>query len=110
MAAQADMARLFAQPHQNHKIQNNHQSEPSEIKLRGSLTTMELKKPHPSRLVGGEQTRSELVPHPHEMGKNSGGISQEQAGPAPHQAPPSPGFQCPEGKTPQLLAKKSRRD
>ena len=35
------------------KIQNNHQLE---IKLNGSLTTTELKKPHPSRLVGGAQT------------------------------------------------------
>ena len=42
-----------------------HPSEPSEIKLNGSLTTTELKKPHPSRLVGGVQTWNGLVPHPH---------------------------------------------
>ena len=52
MAAQADMAPLFAQPHQiTTKIQNHHHSEPSEIELNGSLTTTELKKPHPFRLV-----------------------------------------------------------
>ena len=35
------------------KLQNSHHSEPSEIKLNESLTITELKKPHPSRLVGG---------------------------------------------------------
>ena len=44
------------------KIQNNHHSEPSDIKLNGSLTTTELKKPHPSRLVGGVETQNGLVP------------------------------------------------
>ena len=38
------------------KIYNNHHSEPSEIKLNGSLITTELKKPHPSRLLGGAET------------------------------------------------------
>ena len=69
------------------KIQNNHHSEPSEIELNGSLTTMELKKPHPSRLVGGAPIWNGLFPHPHVVDKTLGGISQEQAGPPPLQAP-----------------------
>ena len=36
-----------------------------EIELNGSLTTMELKKPHLSRLVGGAQTWNGLALHPH---------------------------------------------
>ena len=70
------------------KIYNNHHSEPSEIKLNGSLITTELKKPHESRLV----SRAELErddSHPHVMDKNLGGISQEQGVPALHQAPKS---------------------
>ena len=59
------------------KIQNNHHSEPSEIELNGSLANMELKKPNPSTLVGGAQTRNRLVPHPRVVGKNSGEISWE---------------------------------
>ena len=59
----------------------------SEIKLNGSLTTTELKKPHPSRLVGGAQTQNWLVLYPHVVDKNSGGIYREQGVPAPHQAP-----------------------
>ena len=38
------------------QLQNNHHSELSEIKLNGSLT-MELKKLHPSRLVGDTEMR-----------------------------------------------------
>ena len=61
----------------------------------GSLTTMELKKPHPSRLAGGVQTRKGLFPHPHVVDKNLEGVSEEQGVPAPHQAPqprvPGPG-------------------
>ena len=45
------------------------------MQLNGSLTTMELKKPHPSRLVEGAQTQNRLVPHPYVVDKNSGGIS-----------------------------------
>ena len=45
------------------KIQNNHHSEESETELKGSLTTTELKKPHPSRLAGEAQTLDGLVPH-----------------------------------------------
>ena len=46
------------------KIQNNHHSELSEIDLNGSLTTMELKKPHPSKLVGEAQMWNRLLSHP----------------------------------------------
>ena len=56
------------------------------MELNGSLTTMEFKKPHPSRLVGGVQTQNGLD-------KNSRGITQEQGIRGPHQAPRS-GFQC----------------
>ena len=90
------------------KIQNNHHSEPSEIKLNGSLITMELKKPHPSRLVGGPHMQNRLVPHPSVVDKNSGGISWEQGVPAPTPDTPGPGFQ--EDKYPQLLAAKTSRD
>ena len=51
--------RLISKPYQGHI-----QSELSEIELNGSLTPMELKKPHPSRLTGGEETWNEWVPHP----------------------------------------------
>ena len=47
---------------------------------------MELKKPHPSRLVGGAEIQNGLVPYPHVVDKNLGEISQEQGVPAPHQA------------------------
>ena len=52
------MAHLFTQPHQNYN-QNIEQpsTEPLEIELNGSLTIMELKKPHPSRLVQGVETK-----------------------------------------------------
>ena len=68
---------------------------------------MELKKPHPIRLVGGVEIWNGLVLYPREVGKNLGGISQERGVPAPHQAT-SPGFQCQEDKSPQLLATKIR--
>ena len=69
------------------KIQKNHQSEPSEIELNDSLTTMELKKPYPSRLGGGVEMWNGLVPHPCVVDKNLEGISREPGVPAPHQAP-----------------------
>ena len=50
------------------KIQNNHHSELSEIELSGTLTTTELKKPRPYRLVGGAQMVV-VVPHPHVLNK-----------------------------------------
>ena len=76
----------------------------SEIELNGSLTTMEFKKPHPSRLVGGERYWTGWSPI--QMDKNSGGISQEREIPEPHR-PLSPRFQCQEDKCPQLLAAKT---
>ena len=91
------------------KIQNNHHSELQELKLNASLTTMELEKPHPPRLVGGAQMAYGLVPHPRVVGKHSGGISRERGVRAPHQAP-SPGFQCQEDKSPQLLAAQTSGD
>ena len=68
------------------KIWNNHHSEPLEIKLNGSLTTIELKKPHPSKLVGGVQMQNGLVPHSHMVDTNLGGVSPDQGIPAPQQA------------------------
>ena len=50
-----------------------------------------------------------LVPLPHVVDKNLGGISQEQ-GVQLHTRFPSPGFQCQEGKPPQLPAAKTSRD
>ena len=38
---------------------------------------MELKKPHPSGLVGGAETLNELAPHVSVVDKNLEGISQE---------------------------------
>ena len=71
---------------------------------------MELKKPHPSRLLrGGAQTRNGLIPHPHVEDKNSRGISWEQGVLALLQTP-SLGFQGQEDKSPQLLAAKTSRD
>ena len=43
--------------------------------MNGSLTTMELKKPYPSRLIGVVQTQNWLVPHPTVVDKTLGGIS-----------------------------------
>ena len=68
-------------------VENNHHSKLSEIKLNGSLTTMELKKPYPSRLVGGVQMQNRPVPQPHVVDKNLGRIYREQGVPAPHQDP-----------------------
>ena len=60
---------------------------------------MELKKPRPSRLVGGVETQNRLVSYSHVVDKNSEGISQEQGVPAPHQDPqprvPVPGREVP---------------
>ena len=62
--------------------------------MNGILTTPELKKPHPSRLVGGAQMRNRLASHPCVGDENSGGIFQEQGVPATHQAP-QPRFSVP---------------
>ena len=51
------------------------------MELNGSLTNTELDKPHPSRLLGGAEMWSQLVPHAH-VDKNSGGISWERGAPA----------------------------
>ena len=81
------------------KIWNNYHSELLEIELNGSLKTTELKKPHPSRLGGGAQVWTVLVPHTHVMDKSSGGISQEQES-QPHTSFPNPSFQYQEDKSP----------
>ena len=51
---------------------------------------MELKKPHPSRLVVGAQTWNGFVQHSRVVDKNSGGISWERGG-QPHDRPPAQG-------------------
>ena len=89
------------------EILNNHHSELTEIELNGSLRTIA---PTSIQLSGGALTWNMLVPHSGVVGKNSGRISWEWGVPAPHQAPPSPGFQCQEDKSPQLLAAKASRD
>ena len=58
---------------------------------------MELKKPHPSRLVAGVKMQNELVPHLCMADKNLGGISQEQGVPTAHQVP-KPRVPVPEDK------------
>ena len=91
------------------KIQNNHHSGHSEIELNRSLTTTELPKPHPSKLVGGTQTQNKLLSYPCVVDKNSEGyLRSKQA--QPHTRSRSPGFQCQEDKSPQLLATKISRD
>ena len=49
-----------------------------------------------------------LVPHPHVVDKNSGGISSVES--QPHTRPPSSASQYQEDKTPQLLAAKNSKD
>ena len=46
------------------KSQLKYRTTLTETELNGSLTTMELKEPHPSRLGGGAQTQNRLVPDP----------------------------------------------
>ena len=76
----------------------------TEIELNGSLTTTELKKPHPSRLVGGTQMQNWLVQYPFVVNKNLGGIYRGAGVQAPHWAH-SPRFQCQEDKSPYLAVK-----
>ena len=90
------------------EIENNCHSQPSEIKSNGSLTAMELKKPHPSGLVGEAQMLNGLVTHPCVIDKNLGGISWEQGVPA-HTRLPSPGFQCQEDKSPTISSCKNQQ-
>ena len=73
------------------QLQSNHHSHPPEIELNGSLTTAELKKPRPSRLVRGVEMWNTQVPHLHVLNKNLGAISWKRRVPATHQTP-SPGF------------------
>ena len=64
------------------KLQNNHHSKLSRIELNGRPTTMELKKLHPSRLLGDMETWNGVIPNLHVVDKNLGGEV-----PAPQQAP-----------------------
>ena len=66
------------------------------MELNGSLTTTGLKKPHPSRLVGGVQTWNGLVPCPCMVDKNLGRISQEWS-PRPTPGPPVQEDESPSG-------------
>ena len=68
--------------------------------MNGSLTTTELKKPYPSRLVGGAQTWNGLVQHP--RGQKFGRDTSRMRSPRS-----TPGFQCLEYKSPQLPAQDS---
>ena len=105
------MACLLAQPqqnlHLNHKITitPNHQK----IKVYGSSTTKELKKTYSFRHVGGAETQrcemEQVVPHPRVVDKNQEGYLRSERS-QPHIRPRSPGFQCQEDKSPQLLALK----
>ena len=88
------------------KIQNNHHSEPTKIKLNGSLTTTELKKPHPSRLVGGVKTWMSWS-HSHWIKIWEGYLRSEES--QPHTKPPNPGFQSQEDKSPQFWLQKPVR-
>ena len=90
------------------KIENHHHSEPK-IGVNGSLITTKLKKPHPSKLVGGAQMWNRLVPHPRVVDTNSGGHLRSEESQT-HTKPLSPAFQCQEDKSPQLLAAKTSRD
>ena len=51
------------------------------------MTTTELKKPPPFRLVERAQMQNGLVPHPGVVDKNLVGITQKQGVPAPYQDP-----------------------
>ena len=75
MVAKADMAYLFAQPHENYS------KNIEKLSLRNVRNQVEWKsdnygiKPHPSRLVGGVETQNGLVSNPRVVDKDSGGIS-----------------------------------
>ena len=79
---------------------NNYKTE-----LNGCLTTLELKKPHSSRLVGGARMWNGLVPHSHVAAKNLRRITWEWGVPDLHRDAqtrvPVP------GRLPQLLAVKT---
>ena len=58
------MDHLLAKPHQNYnETREQPSSEPSEIKLTRSSKTMELKKPHQSKLVGDMEWAGRVHTH-----------------------------------------------
>ena len=59
------------------------------IELNGSLTTKKLKKPHPSRMVGGAQMWNGLVPHPHVVKIREDYLRSEKS--QPHTRPSTQG-------------------
>ena len=68
---------------------------------------MELKKPHPSRLVGEAEAWNGLALHPHLVDKIwEGCLGSEES--QPHTRAPGPWFQCQEDKSPKLLAAKTK--
>ena len=114
------MARLCAQLQQ--KLQLDYKTNITlnlqKIKLCGSLTTKELKKPHSSRWEGGTGTWRHaercgevqraaerhgdvkwVVPHPCVVDKNREGCLGSKAS-QPYTRPLNPGFQCQESKSP----------
>ena len=62
---------------------------------------MELKKPHPSRLVERGIDMEQDGPTPTRIKIQEGYLGNEES--QPHTRPPSPGFQYQEDKSPQLL-------
>ena len=60
------------------------------MEVNGNLTTMELKKSHPSRVVGGVQTQYRLVSHPHVVDKFRRDISGAKS-PSPTPGPSTQG-------------------
>ena len=76
----------------------------SEIELNGSLTTTKLKKPHPSTLVRGARTGP--TPMWIKIWERYLRIEESQT----HTRSPSPGCQCQEDNSPQLLAAKTSGD
>ena len=68
------------------KISNNDHSESSENELNGSLIALELKKPHPPRIVEGTQKQNGLVPDPRvvvKFGKDISGAGNPRPTPGP---------------------------
>ena len=80
---------------------NNHRSESAEIEFSGSLVTMELKKPHPSTLVGRAQMWNRLhICYIHmwwiKIQGGHPGSKESQL----HDRSPSPWYKCQEDKFP----------
>ena len=110
------MACLLGQPQP--KLQLDYKTTTTQIhqkiKLYGSLTTRELKKPHSSRRLGEVEMQRHAggatevgrrgdmgwaVPHPHVVGKDREGNLRIE-GTQPHTRPPSSGFQYQKDKSP----------